>query len=187
MNIFEIFFLVSSIVVCKMSRVSKGNMHKAAQIRLRIHRGIRSIMKKDEEYITNVTCLKNKVFESIGHSSDEKENHTQSFSNQLRSWALDFNIQRRAVSALLKILIAAGFMYLPKDSRALLKTPRFIDIESRAGGQYWHHGIENSLRKIFAKLNTNIKIALNFNIDGLPLFKSSPIGFWPILGNIHGS
>lgn len=170
-----------------MNRVSKSEKYKAAQIRLRIHRGIRSIIKKDEQSFINVTCLKKQILQSIETKSDEKENQTQSFSNQLRSWALDFNIQRRALSALLKILIAAGFVYLPKDYRAFLKTPRVIDIETRAGGQYWHHGIESGLKTIFVKLNTDIKLALNFNIDGLPLFKSSPIGLWPILGNIHGT
>lgn len=156
-----------------------------AQIRLRIFRGIRSIMNKDEESFVNSTSLKNKLTEYAEiEKPDEKPK--PNFTSQLRSWALNFNIQRNAVTALLKILIMAGFIYLPKDSRAFFKTPRFIDIKPLAGGQYWHYGIENCLKNIFSRLNTNIKIKLNFNMDGLPLFKSSPIGFWPILGNIHG-
>lgn len=31
-----------------------------------------------------------------------------------------------------------------------------------------------------------MSIKLNFNADGLPIFKSSQRCFWPILGNIHG-
>lgn len=34
-------------------------------------------------------------------------------------------------------------------------------------------------------LNRNISISLNFNVDGLPIFKSSKQTFWPILATIH--
>lgn len=76
---------------------------------------------------------------------------------------------------------------LPKDYRSLLRTPRFIEISTDAGGQMWYRGIETNLRNIFSNLNENIEIALNFNIDGLPLFKSSQCCFWPILSSIQGS
>lgn len=186
-----ILVFISTDLCMKMNKISKSRKHEAARIRLRIHRGVRSILKQDELSAMNVTRLKKKMDETVEpiigiNTQDEKDIPPRSLSSQLRSWALDFNLQKRAISALLKILISAGFIYLPKDSRTLLKTPRFIDIETRAGGQYWHNGIANCLSKIFAKLNSDIKIEMNFNIDGLPIFKSSPIAFWPILGNIHG-
>lgn len=75
-----------------------------AQIRLRIFRGIRSIMNKDEESFVNSTSLKNKLTEYAEiEKPDEKPK--PNFTSQLRSWALNFNIQRNAVTALLKILI----------------------------------------------------------------------------------
>lgn len=74
---------------------------------------------------------------------------------------------------------------LPKDYRSLLHTPRFIDISAVGNGQMWYNGIEKSLRIVFSKLNEDKCIALNFNVDGLPIFKSSQKTFWPILASIH--
>lgn len=63
------------------------------------------------------------------------------------------------------------------DSRKLLETPRNVIIVNRAGGKYWHHGIKNCLNESFSKLTSNFKVEINLNIDGLPLFKSSPLVF----------
>lgn len=50
-----------------------------------------------------------------------------------------------------------------------------------------YNGIQNNLEKIFAYLKSDTIISLCFNIDGLPLFKSSKQAFWPILGKIFGN
>ncbi|KAK0156029.1 hypothetical protein N1851_001424 [Merluccius polli] len=75
---------------------------------------------------------------------------------------------------------------LPKDGRTLLKTKVHYDIQEKAGGNYHHFGILSFLR---ATLNKHVKIltegmtlGLQINIDGLPLFKSSTLQLWPILG-----
>lgn len=132
----------------------------------------------------------------------------------LRAWVNCHGITTRAVNDLLKILKTAGYyshtkiyscdciftsllqlnIYilllgmneLPNDYRSLLRTPRFIEISSVGGGQMWYNGIATNLKNIFSKLSEDITIALNFNMDGLPLFKSSQRCFWPILGSIHG-
>lgn len=96
------------------------------------------------------------------------------------------NINKRAVTALLQILRSAGATSLPKDSRSPLETPRQVEIVDLAGGKYWHNGLEKCLIEIFSQLSVNLCIELNINMDGLPLFKSSPIVLWPILANIHG-
>lgn len=51
--------------------------------------------------------------------------------------------------------------------------------------RYWHQGVENCLRKALEQLDRPLSISLNFNIDGLPIHKSSLKNFWPILCNIH--
>lgn len=71
------------------------------------------------------------------------------------------------------------------DYRTLLQTPKTVQIMDVGGGKYWYNGIERNLRLIFSKLEKNISIALNFNMDGLPIFKSSQRVFWPILSTIH--
>lgn len=165
-----------------MTKVLKSTKSEQARNRLRLFRGVQSIIKSDNLSFLNATHLKKKISESI----DKNPSPPKNLSDKLRTWAIEFRIQRSGVSELLKILISAGHKSLPRDSRSLLRTPRIVQIENRAGGQYWHHGIENNLKRIFAKLNSDTEIEMNFNMDGLPLFKSSPITFWPILANIHG-
>ena len=56
------------------------------------------------------------------------------------------------------------------------------------GGEYYHFGIANGLMSrlksltLPANLNT---LKLQFNIDGLPLFRSSRLQFWPILAMVN--
>lgn len=78
-----------------------------------------------------------------------------------------------------------GVQNLPTDYRTLQHTPKSVEIISAAGGQYWYNGIGNNIKQIFSSIDKNISIQMNFNVDGLPIFKSSQRCFWPILGNIH--
>lgn len=78
-----------------------------------------------------------------------------------------------------------GLHELPKDCRTLMQTPRYLEISSVAGGQFWYNGIAKNLRLIFSRLNHDITIQLMFNMDGLPIFKSSQRCFWPILASIY--
>lgn len=174
------------IYLLNMPKISKCNEQKSRnKLRLKTFRQVKSIMKQDEENLFNVIDLRKKI---LGAKPNMSENETESPSlpKKLRSWAIEYHIKQRALSALLKILFSFGMTMLPRDSRALLKTPRFVEIEKRANGDYWYNGLSKCLKTIFAKLGTNLHIELNFNIDGLPLFKSSPITFWPILANVHG-
>lgn len=75
---------------------------------------------------------------------------------------------------------------LPKDSRKLLCTPRTVNIEKMGSGEFWFNGLEASLKKWYKNLDKPTEIELIFNIDGLPIFRGSPIEFWPILCGIHG-
>ncbi|WAR00574.1 hypothetical protein MAR_024946, partial [Mya arenaria] len=61
---------------------------------------------------------------------------------------------------------------LPKDCRTLLQTPGVVEYSEKCGGKYIYFGIETVEDKT---------IKLNFNIDGIPVFKSTVTQFWPIL------
>lgn len=106
-------------------------------------------------------------------------------SDKLRGWAIRHNVTKGTVNDLLKILREIGLKWLPKDSRSLCKTPRRIELIPMGDGQYWHHGLATNLQRIFSKCDQDTTIKLNFNVDGVPLFKSSGTEFWPILANIH--
>lgn len=105
---------------------------------------------------------------------------------ELRQWALKYGVNHNAISALLMLLRSKLNQCLPKTSRGLLKTPRNIFIQNiDGGGQLWYNGIRSCLQNsVFAEWPSNETIGLNFNMDGLPLFKSSALEFWPILMNV---
>lgn len=110
----------------------------------------------------------------------------KSLSDQLKIWVLEYHLTQRAVTKLLKILRSCGISRVPLDCRTLMKTPRMIRIENTAGGQLYYNGVTRGLSAVFSKLNSNLSIQLNINADGLPLYKSSPIVFWPMLATIRG-
>ena len=79
---------------------------------------------------------------------------------------------------------------LPKDSRTILKTPRSVDVEEKCGGKYAYVGIASALFKYISlnlDMSTDWKIVIKVNIDGVPLWTSSNLQFWPILACINNS
>ena len=116
-------------------------------------------------------------------SSDESEPEEMSLQAKLKQWASTFGITLVAVTALLSIL-RVHHSELPKDARTLLGTQKKIAVHALGGGEYHHFGLAKG---ILSKLNSIHlpsclqTIRLQFNIDGLPIFKSSKVQFWPIL------
>lgn len=107
---------------------------------------------------------------------------------QLAEWAISNNVSHSTLGSLLRIL-KPYHDTLPIDPRTLLKTPQIYDVKTIQGpggqvGQYCHFGIASGISK---KLLTSgvpsvhSLLSLQFNFDGLPLFKSSGLEFWPIL------
>lgn len=74
---------------------------------------------------------------------------------------------------------------LPKDERTLFGTQAHVPTTKIEGGEYYNFGIVKGVLSRLACLSllaTLTTLTLQFNIDGLPLFKSSKLQFWPILG-----
>ena len=122
-----------------------------------------------------------------GHSDDGDKDITYG----LVSLSCKYNLSRSCMDDLLKLLRESGHCYLPKDSRTLLKTPREIDYKQKCGGEYIYFGIKCAVLKQLVFLPSfhlnHDSINLYINIDGLPLFKSSKVQLWPILGKFDGS
>ena len=77
---------------------------------------------------------------------------------------------------------------LPKDARTLLSAERHIDIGLKAGGDYYYFGIQywfSVLLQRFPQAFNSGHISLLINVDGIPLFNSSNVALWPILGSIQ--
>lgn len=106
---------------------------------------------------------------------------------KLRFWAAKHRISHLAINDLLSILNCTGFNFLPKDSRTLMQTPTAVEIASLENGKLWYRGIRTCLNDVLSKRNRDTVITLDFNFDGMPLFNSSKLQFWPILSAIQGS
>jgi hypothetical protein len=105
----------------------------------------------------------------------------------LRDWSLRNNITLSATSQLLKGLRTVH-KELPKDARTLLNTPRKVGVTEMASGEYVFLGLTDMILKHARHEfdRTKPSLALNFNVDGIPLFDNSQIEFWPILCSIQG-
>lgn len=137
----------------------------------------------------------------------EEENNVQ---HDLRIWTAKHNIAQAALKDVVVIFNKYFNAGVQSDPRSIMKTPRRVvitphnkpdddgledgsavnDDELRVRkkvhhSQYWHQGLKTCLRMCFPKLNADLAISLNFNIDGLPLHKSTNKSFWPILFNVH--
>ena len=119
-------------------------------------------------------------------SSEEDLTEKGSFLNDLATWSLSNNISHNSLNGLMKLLRKHVDPDLPTDSRTVLSTPRSIPVSSKFGGEYVYLGIESGVLQCPVLKNLT-KISILVNIDGLPLFKSSDVELWPILGFIEGS
>lgn len=109
----------------------------------------------------------------------------------LKHWSLKNNVTHSAINELLQWFSTnPSVSNLPKDARTILQTPRQIDIKNMGDGSYHYFGLSNQIRKLFNKyevlkhVSNPVLCVLDFNIDGLPIHKSTKQNFWPILCKI---
>lgn len=106
--------------------------------------------------------------------------------DQLAQWAVAFNEKHNSVDFLLKILRRSGHPDLPATARTLLKTTKDVKLDRMSGMDYIYLGLAYQIKKHvnISSLADVTVLTLGFNIDGLPLFKSSPKSLWPVLCGI---
>lgn len=117
--------------------------------------------------------------------SDKKatEFNYEVFAHELAQWALKNNIKHEQLKGLLHLWNdLVPLKSLPSDPRTLLQTPREV---GKSGESYWHHGLRQCLSKSLRNItNCPECLSLRFNLDGIPLSKSSSVDCWPILVDI---
>lgn len=94
--------------------------------RVKFHRAVNQIIRNDNDSTYG------------NHRQSDNTDHLQGINESLRQWALEYNITRRALTALLKLLILYGMNTLPCDSRTLLSTPRTVELFPLTNGQFWY-------------------------------------------------
>ena len=107
----------------------------------------------------------------------------RSLVGDLAAYAIKWKIGRDACNELFAVLRSHGVHGLPVDCRCAKKTMRKVgDVCSMEGGSYYHFGVRDEVARNVSLLALNgEEIQLQFNIDGLPLYRSSPVDLWPIL------
>lgn len=146
-------------------------------------------MKKARQQLLNVQLVEEEIRNGMNNESlngPPAITPPPDLRTQLRDWANNHRITKRALDGLLSILNSNGIKSVPKNHRTLLNTPVKTNIIEIAGGLFWDNGLEKSIRQMFPTIDRDMTISLNVNVDGLPLYKSSKIQFWPILASIHG-
>lgn len=139
----------------------------------------------DSGYLGNVTCSEESDNDDCGSELN--------LSTELVSWMGSCNITHTAVDRLLHVL-HAHHPELPLTCKTLLRQSGNLEsvkvnIQNIPSGEYVHFGILTGLllfREIILE-DHNPTILYQVNIDGLPLFKSSGIQLWPILGQLVGT
>lgn len=129
-------------------------------------------------------------------SADDILSGFDSLAGELSLWAIQYNVTHAALKELLHIL--GKHHRLPKDPRTLLRTLRSssaIGLRNMKGsdgreGEYVYFGVEKELLKSLENdfpqnIDLPSVISMLFNVDGLPLYKSSAKQFWPILGKVY--
>lgn len=155
----------------------------------RFHRNWKKILKEKQQIISSPYKQQLLIRTENNNDDEQKEkeiNIVVPFSDQLKSWALANRISMSGLDSLLTILKANGHTELPKSYRTLLQTPRQIDLRSLSIGEYWYRGLTACLNIAFLKLDRDLSVRLIFNVDGLPIFNSSQLQFWPILASVKG-
>ncbi len=118
-------------------------------------------------------------------SDESSEEAVPDLGEELAAWATTNSCKRIALNEMLEILRRQGHR-LPKDSRTLLQTPKKVATVEKCGGHYAYFGIASGILKVLSQRPGIVEhLHLCFNIDGVPLFKSSNLQMWPILCNFH--
>lgn len=116
------------------------------------------------------------------------QNEVPKIEKKLQKLVVKYNVSNNCVNNLLEILRSDVGLKLPKDVRTLMKTPKQHNVVELNPGKYIHFGMEKMLKQILTYYKNNLnglnQINIDFNIDGLPLAKSSRQQFWPILCSI---
>lgn len=144
--------------------------------RMRVMRYIRTFRSQSQMTISQQ--------QPINHNVTTNKTYA-SLNNEMRLWVSKNHISRNPTDEFLTILRSFGLERLPKCLKALMQTPNKVSITEVAGGNLWYNRIENGIRCALKDIDSDKVLQLHFNIDGLPVFRSSPTSFWPILARIQ--
>lgn len=123
---------------------------------------------------------------SISENDEEFENWTDNHDivSDLRELFCSADVPLVFIKSILAVL-KKYHPELPLDPRTLLQTNReVIQLRQVFPGKYFHFGLKNGIEKLMDYVILKLHSKISLFIDGLPLFNSSTVAFWPILASI---
>ncbi|KAI8116302.1 hypothetical protein CVS40_11606 [Lucilia cuprina] len=120
---------------------------------------------------------------SIPDMSSEIENVSSSLKTKLKKWFIKYGPSIKCTNSLLEILKSEN-LDVPKSVGGLIGNKIKCEERTVSPGKYVHVGLQRQLEKCSKIIkNSDLKeIVIDIGIDGLPLYKSSSMSLWPILG-----
>lgn len=121
-------------------------------------------------------------------SSESDEENDESLQDFLRQWALKHGVALTSLTALLKGL-SKFHPDIPLCAQTLLKTPTQLNVRQQSGMDCIDYPLNEKITQALQSLPDSKRLTLStvelgVNIDGLSLFKSSKVVFWPVLCSI---
>lgn len=117
--------------------------------------------------------------------SYSEQSECEQLKSALAAWNCKYNVSHASLTALLHIpVLRKHFPLLPLTAATVMETNKVSPAANKS--DYYYFGIRSELLSspLIQTLPSRI-ITIQINIDGLPLFKSSNIQLWPILGLIE--
>lgn len=124
----------------------------------------------------------NRMNETIETDFSRKQYMDLSLAKVLFTWANEYKIKHNTWN-LLKLLQKHGHNELPSTAWTLLQTPQDFEMRQLSGMEYISFPLKQKLQKTldFEEVAKLQFVDLSFNVDGLPLYKSSKTCMWPVL------
>lgn len=118
--------------------------------------------------------------------SEKEDDTTKTFEQEFIEACLNRGLGRTTINELMGICRKHNKGNFPNDMRSTVPNIRTVSIRNICQGSYHHFGLISGLNKIMSSVSVseNSVIKLQFNVDGLPIHKSTQKGFWPILSRV---
>ncbi|KAE8739074.1 hypothetical protein FOCC_FOCC015430 [Frankliniella occidentalis] len=120
-----------------------------------------------------------------GERGEDMNNPDEYVKNQLVEWTLEGGVTMNKVDDLLRRLHRVH-PSLPLSYKTLLETPKNIEVLECGDGTMWYLGISPQLQRVLSPqyFDDHNDIAIDVNIDSVPIFSNSNVNFVPILGRL---
>ena len=143
---------------------------------------VRNCHDNSTPHVEESNSTQSTVYEFLNVQDSGAADSCRSLLGDLAGFAVKYRIGRDACNELFRILTSHGVQGIPKDCRTAKNSMRKVNVVEMGAGSYFHFGLEKDIiRNVSLLSQSDSPVRLQFNIDGLPLYHSSPVDFWPIL------